>query len=442
MTRLPSKWIETTIGEIAEVRGGIQKQPKRRPVENKFPFLRVANVGRGWLDLDDVHEVELFEDEIERYRLCEGDLLVVEGNGSPAQIGRSAMWRGEIPNCVHQNHLIRVRPSSGVNAEFLTYLWNAPATAQLLRSLASSTSGLYTLSTGKVGSVPVVLPPIEEQQRIVAAIDERFSRLDAADASLVSAQRRLKVLREQVLEGAGLGDWPTKPLVELTPPDRPICYGILMPKDNLADGVPFVRVKDFPAGKVLVDQLHRTSPEIDAKYARSRLRPNDVLISIRGTFGRIALVPAELDQANITQDTARVTCSEEVRPEYLACYLQGVAARRYFRAVARGVAVKGVNIGDLRQLPIPLPPLAIQQSIVERIDEELVLVDQLQLAVDHAQKRSAQLRRSILQQAFSGELVPQDSDDEPAKVSLDEIGPTATAGAGRGRGTPTKEMAG
>src|SRR5579863_8682809 len=111
MSDLPEGWEWVETGSIAEVQGGIQKQPKRKPVANMYPFLRVANVPRGRLDLSDVHKVELFDGEIERYRLRLGDLLVVEGNGSLEQIGRAAQWGGEIEDCVHQNHLIRVRPS-------------------------------------------------------------------------------------------------------------------------------------------------------------------------------------------------------------------------------------------------------------------------------------------------------------------------------------------
>jgi type I restriction enzyme S subunit len=95
MSDLPSGWEWIDAGSITQVQGGIQKQPKRRPVANSFPFLRVANVLRGRLDLGDVHEIELFDGEIERYRLQPGDLLVVEGNGSPDQIGRAAQWHGE-----------------------------------------------------------------------------------------------------------------------------------------------------------------------------------------------------------------------------------------------------------------------------------------------------------------------------------------------------------
>jgi type I restriction enzyme S subunit len=108
MSDLPKGWTWVSVAEVAEVaevQGGIQKQPKRRPDKNRYPFLRVANVLRGHLNLSEVHEIELFDGEPERYILRFGDLLVVEGNGSTEQIGRAAMWREEIRDCTHQNHL-------------------------------------------------------------------------------------------------------------------------------------------------------------------------------------------------------------------------------------------------------------------------------------------------------------------------------------------------
>jgi len=175
------------VGEVSEVQGGIQKQPKRRPQKNHFPFLRVANVQRGVLDLSEIHEVELFNGELERLALRAGDLLVVEGNGSPTQIGRSALWRGEIANCVHQNHLIRVRPGPDLDPSFLNLYWNAPSTADRLASVASSTSGLYTLTTAKVRSVEIVLPSLDEQRRIVAEVEQRLSLIDAMRSAIEGA---------------------------------------------------------------------------------------------------------------------------------------------------------------------------------------------------------------------------------------------------------------
>ena len=204
------------IGECAEVRGGIQKQPKRRPKENRAPFLRVANVGRGRLDLADVHEIEIFNGEIDRYRLEPGDLLVVEGNGSADQIGRSAVWGGEMENCVHQNHLIRVRPGPSLNPEFLGLYWNAPSTRARLTAVASSTSGLHTLSTAKVKRVEVPVPSLADQAKTVGRLVAQIEAIERLRAELHMAKARLMSLRRSILSAAFSGR-----LVPQDPDDEP-----------------------------------------------------------------------------------------------------------------------------------------------------------------------------------------------------------------------------
>lgn len=215
-TALAGDWSWTLAGEVAEVRGGIQKQPKRLPVRNTAPFLRVANVMRGHLDLEEVHRIEIFDGELDRYRLVPGDLLVVEGNGSVERIGRSAMWRGEIPDCVHQNHLIRVRPSQDILPEFLDAFWNSPATRRRLAEVASSTSGLYTLSTTKVQAVPVPIVPLAQQRRIVEKIAQQNSIIEAMIARLRTAYAQSAALRRSILEHAFAGQ-----LVARDPSDEP-----------------------------------------------------------------------------------------------------------------------------------------------------------------------------------------------------------------------------
>lgn len=212
----PSERDVVTVGDIAEVSGGITKNPKRQPRSNPISFLRVANVQRDALDLNDVHEIEVFEGELDKLRLRRGDLLVVEGNGSPDQIGRSAIWDGSIDPCVHQNHLIRVRPGTRVLPAYLNLFWNAPSSIATIRAIASSTSGLYTLSTGKVRSIPVVLPPIAAQERIVAEVERQLSFVEALDSELVKACALGSSLRSSVLSAAFSGK-----LVPQDPNDEP-----------------------------------------------------------------------------------------------------------------------------------------------------------------------------------------------------------------------------
>ncbi|MDN0196905.1 restriction endonuclease subunit S [Streptomyces sp. S.PNR 29] len=201
----PEGWRTVALPEVAAIQGGIQKQAKRHPVLNKFPFLRVANVTSTGLDLTEVHEVELFEGEIDKYRLRKGDLLVVEGNGSPDQIGRAAVWDGSIPDAVHQNHLIRVRPGDEIDPGYLGLVWNSPKIREHLSRVSSSSSGLHTLSVRKLQQVMIPLAPFADQQRIVAVTESRLSRLDLQAQHIAVARRRAASLRRSLLAAAFSG---------------------------------------------------------------------------------------------------------------------------------------------------------------------------------------------------------------------------------------------
>ena len=209
-----------------------------------MPFLRVANVGQGRMDLAEVHEVELFEGELDRYRLRSGDLLVVEGNGSPDQIGRSAVWHGEIEDCVHQNHLIRVRPGPSIDPEFLGLYWNAPATRAQLTSVASSTSGLHTLSTAKVKRVEVPEVPLPEQRAIVEQLAAQIAAFTHLRASLRMAQGRNESLRRSILAAAFTGN-----LVSQSPDDEPASALLMDIRAQGAASAPTRRTRTNPGSR-------------------------------------------------------------------------------------------------------------------------------------------------------------------------------------------------
>jgi type I restriction enzyme S subunit len=215
--------------------------------------------------------------------------------------------------------------------------------------------------------------------------------------------------------------WCTASLEQLTSAVRVICYGILMPKENIAGGVPYVRVVDMKQEKIALTQLRRTSREIASAYARASLARGDLLLAIRGTFGRVAEVPPELDGGNITQDTARLDVTELVGHRYVALCLRSRTIQDYFKRVARGVAVKGVNIAEVRTCPVMFPALTEQLRIVAEVERRLAVIEELESLIEANLKRGERLRQAILKRAFEGKLVPQDPSDEPASVLLERI---------------------
>jgi len=213
---LPQAWSWAALGSLTTVTGGLTKNQKRAGMPLKAPYLRVANVYANELRLSEVLDIGCTVSEAAHTRLQNGDLLVVEGNGSRDQIGRVALWRGEIDGCLHQNHLIRVRPSSEITPEFALYWLLSPSGRIGIEAVASSSSGLHTLSITKVKGLPVPACSVEEQHEIVRRIETAFARIDRLTAEAARAAHLLDRLDERLLAKAFRGE-----LVPQDPADEP-----------------------------------------------------------------------------------------------------------------------------------------------------------------------------------------------------------------------------
>jgi type I restriction enzyme S subunit len=183
-------------------------------------------------------------------------------------------------------------------------------------------------------------------------------------------------------------------------PARPITYGILMPGPDTPGGVPYVRVADFPNDQLNLATIRCTTPEIESAYARARLQEGDILLSIRGTVGRVCIVPKELQDANITQDTARLSIQPALDRDFVVWFLRSPAAQERMRKCQKGVAVRGINIGDVRALQLPVPPLPEQRYIVAKVNELFAVCDRLEAQLATAQSESRRLLEAVLHEAL------------------------------------------
>jgi type I restriction enzyme S subunit len=192
-------WRTSTLGAEGAIIGGLTKNQKRNDLPLKLPYLRVANVYANELRLDDIEYIGVAEKELEKLLVRKGDLLVVEGNGSPDQIGRVALWSDAIPNCVHQNHLIKVRFGGEVLPEWALIWMLSPIGRHEIEKVSASTSGLHTLSVGKVSRLPIGVPLLDEQSRVVAEVDRQLSILRGVEAEVDANLQRAQALRQSVL---------------------------------------------------------------------------------------------------------------------------------------------------------------------------------------------------------------------------------------------------
>jgi type I restriction enzyme S subunit len=196
------RWPIAALGDVSEVVGGMQKTPDRAPREFHKQFLTVRNVQRGYLDLSNVERFEVTPKEFERLRLQRGDLLIVEGNGSVDHIGRNALFNEE-GEWIHQNHIIRVRLSKErLMPEFVSEYLNSEAGCAQMLEKAKSTTGLYTLSTKKITSLTVPMPPLAEQQKIAARLDAELTAARALVETLETRLAEIELLPATLLRSA------------------------------------------------------------------------------------------------------------------------------------------------------------------------------------------------------------------------------------------------
>ena len=389
-----------SIASVCEVNPRIPTQLRQKTTV-PISFLPMASVLESGT-ISDVSEREL-GDVQKGYRYFEeGDVLVAKI--TPCMENGKAALAADLPHRVGfgstEFHVLR--PGDDVDGRYLfRMIWN-PMFRHAAEKRMTGSAGQRRVPSSFFEQFKIPLPPLPEQRRIAAILDKgdaarrkRQQTLDLADQFLRSAF--LDLFGDPVTNPKG---WPVVKLQKLIDPERPITYGILKPGPDLPEGVPYVRVVDIANEEVDVSALKRTSVEIAEQYRRSKLRQGDVLLSIRGHVGRLAIVPEVLEAANITQDTARLAASSDVLPEYLLGALSTSGLQQWMARHVKGGAVKGINLGDVKKLPIALPPSGDQERFA-RSYRAMRDVRALEVSLIRGLD---DVRGSLTQRAFRGDL--------------------------------------
>lgn len=203
----PPHWKQMQLGEIADIKSGVTLGKKRKPDEQllELPYLRVANVQRGWLDLREIKTIEVTAREADALFLREGDVLMNEG-GDRDKLGRGWVWDGQITDCIHQNHVFRVRLTSGtVPPRFLSYYANEFGQKHFFDE-GKQTTNLASISKSKLAAMTVPIPPFEEAMEIVRSIESAFARMARLAAEAKRARELVARLDEAILAKAFRGE--------------------------------------------------------------------------------------------------------------------------------------------------------------------------------------------------------------------------------------------
>jgi type I restriction enzyme S subunit len=250
--------------------------------------------------------------------------------------------------------------------------------------------------------IDIPLPSVPAQRRISEILD----KADALRAKRRAALAQLDILTRSIFLDM-FGDpattpmgWPTSQLQEVVKPGTVVTYGIVQAGDEFPLGVPYVRTGDIVNGEIVTEGLRHTDPALAAKFARSRVQTGEIVMSIRATVGTTALVPSELDGANLTQGTARIAPGDRVEGLYLLHLLRASGTQHWISLQIKGATFREITLTRLRELPVMVPPADLQRQFAGRVET----VESLKsLQRDSVSKLNA-LFASLQHRAFRGEL--------------------------------------
>jgi type I restriction enzyme, S subunit len=414
---LPKGWAWATLGDIADSTLGKMLDRGKERGGQRVPYLRNVNVQWGRIDVDDLLEMEMSADEQEFFSLRKGDLLVCEGG----EVGRAAIWNAPIEGVAFQKALHRVRPLGSVDSKYLMYFFRfAVQTGELLRYVTGST--IKHLPQRMLKQVRIPVPPLTEQRRIVATLEDHLSRAEAATDYLVSAKKKL-------------ARWAIDATYRLTHPNNLDVVELLAiaevrlgrqrsPKNHSGDSMrPYIRAANVGWSGLILDDVKEMN-FTDGEAEIYQLQSGDIILGEAsgspGEVGKPALWRGEIEGCCFQNTLIRVR-PRKVEPEFVYHYLWADAARGEFVKHSRGVGIHHIGSTRLRSWPVHLPSTLQQRKIAEEATKVLEESRRANEVIEAAKKRSEQLWRSVLREAFEGRLVQQGPNDEPASVLLQRI---------------------
>lgn len=425
---LPSGWASTTLGELCKPKYGKALPKDLRDEGARVPVVGSAGVMTG------THTP-----------LVPGPCLVIgrKGNIGQVQLFDSPCWPIDTT--------FYIQPPTFVDRKFLKHALSAVDFGALNRSTTTP-----SLRREELESVPILLPPLPEQHRIVGALEDHISRLDAAELSLVSAARRAELLISRLVDHTVLGVATSAPVSGEPASDlkgkhnrfdyqglpslpqgwswklaADLCKSInsgSTPKSEFMQQdhgeIPFLKVYNIdPVGRVDFTK-NPTFVSRDTHYGqlkRSIALPGDVVTNIVGPpLGKSAVVPDSYPEWNTNQAIVSFRAGDSIHPSWLALCLRSPFIIRLLKSTAKATAGQfNIALSTCRELSLPVPPLRTQEVLLEELDAAILALEHANIAQRTSRSRSTTLRSALLRSAFNGRLVDQDPTDEPAGVALE-----------------------
>lgn len=406
-------WQRTTLDDIAlSIRNGLFA---RRPTDNPSGsrILRISAVRGGRVTLDDSRFVEGLEPaQIEKFSVNAGDLLITRYNGSRALVGISGIVPAHDGPVIHPDKLIRVvLDRNRADARFVNYQLQSTPVRSHLEPRIRTTAGQSGIAGADVRSIPLDLPLLDEQHRIVDLLEDHLSRLDAANNYLNAAAGRLDALRLSALQDMSRAlrhdGAPVRRIADVA--DSSLGK-MLDAKRAAGSPTPYLRNINVRWGHFDLEDVS-TVPLTDDERSRLALHEGDVLVCEGGEPGRCAIWHQERAPMAFQKALHRIRVKPGlITPEFLALSLESFIRSGSADRLFTGTTIKHLPQEKLREIAFPVPSLESQAAAVARLT---ALEESRSEALRQSWRmteRATTLRRTLLTAAFSGRLTGRSSD--------------------------------
>jgi len=390
---IPTEWRLVLLSEVASVQTGLAKGKAVNGRAVELPYLRVANVQDGHIDLREVKTICVAPKDIARYSLRPGDVLFTEG-GDFDKLGRGAVWRGEIPICLHQNHVFAVRPSPDkLLPEFLSALSSSAYGRRYFLSSSKQTTNLASINSTQLKEFPIPLPSLAEQRKIAAILRTWDEAIEKLRALREAKQRQFRWLLRRIMNDTVRGvvrdGW------------QEVAFGEILTESRIPDTVndPRKRLTVRLHVKGVVAREFRGTEAKDATLYFIR-KSGQFVYGKQNIFrGAVGIVPPELDGYASSQDIPAFDIHEKVDSQWLLHLFSYPSFYKKLEAYASGSGSKRLHPKDLFKLKISIPPLSEQKYFVEILNSakrETTLLESLE-------KKYKYQKRGLMQKLLTGE---------------------------------------
>lgn len=420
---IPESWVTPKLGVVCfTTSGGTPSRKIGKYFEGTIPWVKSGELENNViLDTEEKITQEAIKNSSAKI-FPKGTLLIALYG---ATVGKLAFLGVEAAT---NQAVCGIYKSEALNSKFLYYYLFSQRNNLVSQSFGGAQPNI---SQTILKELPIPFPPLAEQHRIVAKIDELFSSLDKGIESLKTAQQQLKVYRQAVLKYAFEGkltnknvngelpkDWVWKQLKEITSVLGDGLHGT--PKYSEAGEYYFINGNNLSGKSIIIkDNTKRVSIEEYEKYKKP-LNDHTIFVSINGTLGNTGFYNNE--NVILGKSACYFNVLNSIDKYYVRYCITSQRFINYAHKYATGSTIKNVGLKAMREFEIPIPPtIEEQHNIVKEIESRLSICDKIEESIIQGLLQAEALRQSILKKAFEGKLVPQDPNDEPASKLLERI---------------------